>query len=569
MPVESNSPKASEKTKGTRLNSEVNKEDIPNDSSKRLKSSSKTKPTSTTSAFSDGLFDRAPALAKEYIQSKPYLHTCISNLVNDELLHQVRKEILSEIAFTAKETDIYKVNQTGDLRNLDGLDKSELKQLPSVFKLRNAIYSPEFRDFVSAVTGCGPLSGSVQDLSINNYTDGCHLLCHDDVIGTRRVSYILYLVDEDWTPEDGGALELYPVVSKSLPDVLPSVTIQTRWNQFIMFTVQPGASYHSVQEVVTKTKQRLSISGWFHFPLPNEPGYVEGASDANTKASLMQLEDSEDDILFTSFPQTAPVLETLSHEDIEYLKQYINPEYLTSDSLSKISDKFSDESCIQLLNFLRTDIQSRLHSDMVKIDQMDGYADKSSALVHGVGVSEPWHVTGDPVKNRYLTFDEKIDIKADSPQASVARILQDLQKKLFQSTAFQNFLSVVSSMQPTAFRGLSRRFRPGLDYTLATTSNIVPVLDTTLCFAVGESGLWQSQDYGGYECYVAADDGDFDPAVYRGAKEDEGALITAAAAWNSMMIVLRDEDVLRFVKYVSARAPGSRWDVSYEYDVRE
>ena len=42
---------------------------------------------------------------------------------------------------------------------------------------------------------------------------GCHLLCHDDVIGTRRVSYIIYLTDPDdeWRQEDGGALELYPI----------------------------------------------------------------------------------------------------------------------------------------------------------------------------------------------------------------------------------------------------------------------------------------------------------------------------------------------------------------------
>ena len=38
-----------------------------------------------------------------------------------------------------------------------------------------------------------------------------HLLCHDDVIGTRRVSYIIYMTDPDdpWVEEDGGSLELY------------------------------------------------------------------------------------------------------------------------------------------------------------------------------------------------------------------------------------------------------------------------------------------------------------------------------------------------------------------------
>jgi Rps23 Pro-64 3,4-dihydroxylase Tpa1-like proline 4-hydroxylase len=39
-------------------------------------------------------------------------------------------------------------------------------------------------------------------------------LNHDDVISTRAVSFIIYLTDPDepWTAEDGGALELYPLV---------------------------------------------------------------------------------------------------------------------------------------------------------------------------------------------------------------------------------------------------------------------------------------------------------------------------------------------------------------------
>lgn len=37
---------------------------------------------------------------------------------------------------------------------------------------------------------------------------------HDDVIGTRAVSFIIYLTDPDepWRAEEGGALELYPLV---------------------------------------------------------------------------------------------------------------------------------------------------------------------------------------------------------------------------------------------------------------------------------------------------------------------------------------------------------------------
>ena len=37
------------------------------------------------------------------------------------------------------------------------------------------------------------------------------IFCHDDVIGTRAISFILYLTDpeETWTETDGGALELF------------------------------------------------------------------------------------------------------------------------------------------------------------------------------------------------------------------------------------------------------------------------------------------------------------------------------------------------------------------------
>jgi hypothetical protein len=39
--------------------------------------------------------------------------------------------------------------------------------------------------FVREVTGCGELADKT-DCSCNIYTRGGHLLCHDDVIGTRR-----------------------------------------------------------------------------------------------------------------------------------------------------------------------------------------------------------------------------------------------------------------------------------------------------------------------------------------------------------------------------------------------
>ena len=196
------------------------------------------------------------------------------------------------------------VNQTGDLASLSYLSEQQLALLSNLVKLRDALYSTEFRNFLRAVTGCGPLSGIKRDMSVNAYRKGCHLLNHDDVIGTRRVSYILYMPLPNyqlWQREWGGALELYPVkeregssegVLEPEPGPVPTKSIPPVWNQFVLFEVQPGRSFHSVEEVVVGEGedgwQRLSISGWFHAAQPGEDGY-EGDVAQSVPSSREQL----------------------------------------------------------------------------------------------------------------------------------------------------------------------------------------------------------------------------------------------------------------------------------------
>lgn len=50
-------------------------------------------------------------------------------------------------------------------------------------------------------------------------------------------------------------------------------------------------------------------------------------------------------------------------------------------------------------------------------------------------------------------------------------------------------------------------------------------------------------------------------------EEDDTTLLTVQPGFNRLLLVLRDEGVMRFVKYVSAAAEGSRWDVCGEYEV--
>lgn len=49
--------------------------------------------------------------------------------------------------------------------------------------------------------------------------------------------------------------------------------------------------------------------------------------------------------------------------------------------------------------------------------------------------------------------------------------------------------------------------------------------------------------------------------------DDDSTLLTVHPGYNRLLLVLRDERVMRFVKYVSAAAESSRWDVCGEYEV--
>ncbi|KAJ3344163.1 hypothetical protein HDU83_005364 [Entophlyctis luteolus] len=577
-------------------------------------------PAADARAFAPGLLDAesADALARAYAQSAPYLHVVIPNLLDDSLLRDVRKELLA-IHATEKETDIYKVFQTGDLANLDGLPESELAQLKSLFTLRNALYSDEFRAFVSKVCGVGPLSPSKSDLSHTIYKQGCHLLCHDDVIGTRSVSYIIYLPDPDdkWTPDDGGGLELFPVVAPNTPSVHPSVVIPPAWNQMAMFAVQPGKSFHSVAEVVSK-KNRPSISGWFHVMQPedfSDPKEAEAVReklqkerDADAKASMDQLLDDDVDFPFEPLndatengdDEVAP----LTKDEIEYLKQFINPAYLNQKTIEQANERFCEESSIELTSFLTPKLASALENATRCLDEQDGFfASSPKPANYAAGTNYPaWTATGPSHKHRFMQLKSS---PAQNPPATGASVappcnaadptadLALLDQSLFRSAPFARFLHLITALRPVHVRSRVRRFRPGMDYTLATTTSAAAtggaassgVLDATLCFVSDKSArhsrAWASDEVGGFDCYMAPDESNDDPAQYRAQKTgyggsddagqggDGGALLSVSARSNCLSLVMRENDVMRFIKYVSASAPGSRWDVAAEYQFQD
>lgn len=571
--------------------------------------------------------------------------------MSDKLLRSVRDEVRENVHFTPKETDIYKIHQSGDLANLDGLDDTALAKLPSLLKLRDALYSPEFRDYVATVTGAGALSGKKTDMAINVYTPGCHLLCHDDVIGSRRVSYILYLTDPDspWEEEWGGALRLFPTTEVIDEDGKPTKTpspdyskvIPPAWNQLSFFAVQPGESFHDVEEVYhaeTNAQQiseggriRMAISGWFHIPQVGEEGYIKGAEEKQAaKSSLVQLQSKADSF---DFPKETLIAigdelhvseeEGFSPEDVDFLLRFMTPQYLIPETLEQIGDHFEEQSAITLDNILSKKFSARLKA---YIESEESTALSESAET--IESSTPWRVAKPPHKHRFLYQQPNSShLSANSIKAEKLNPFQELTDILLPSRQFRRWLEHASKCDIENFSILARRFRKGLDYALATSHDGDARLEVCLMVTPSrgwgadeveeeeeevpaskpasdtkangkskqngksrlsqevtaeddlekepelEKALGDDEDVGGHEVYMAGDDDDStsDAAIYKSSTDEasDPVLFTVTPAWNKLSIVLRDAGVLKFVKYVSRKANGDRWDVTGVFGVKD
>lgn len=401
--------------------------------------------------------------------------------------------------FTPKETDIYKIHQSGDLANLDGLDDGALEKLPSLLRLRDALYSSSFRKYVAKITGSGELSGRKTDMAINVYTPGCHLLCHDDVIGSRKVSYILYLTDPDvaWKEEWGGALRLFPTkefeddgVTTITPSPDTSKIIPPAWNQLSFFAVQPGQSFHDVEEVYHAANKeelekdggrvRMAVSGWFHIPQIGEEGYVKGAEEKWGKnSSLMQLQGNPDKY---DFPKEEPITVTestaedadengLEEADLDFLLKYMAPTYLTPDTLEQIAERFEEESNVTLDGLLSVKFSTKVR-EYVEAQEAAGLPDSSAEIEKG-----SWKVAKPPHKHRFLYQKPSSEVSGGQSELNP---IEEILNVLLPSPQFRKWLEIATSCQIENYDLLARRFRKGSDYALAKNYEGEPRLEVDL-----------------------------------------------------------------------------------------
>lgn len=595
------------------------------------------------------------------------------------------------------------IQQTPDLSSLDPnhLPEETLNGLPHITRLKNALYSDEFRQFVQDVTGCGPLSAKKNDGSVALYTKGSHLLLHDDSISTRVISYILYLPNspndappsefsrpsdngnfqKGWDPTWGGSLELFPVEDgeeRGLPSAKAIARVPASWGQIVFFQVKPGRSYHSVEEVIVGDgRMRLGVSGWFHRPEKGEPGYglFDEEKESQALSSLAQITSAP---LFPLTPYTTEPPLGLKPVHINFLKKFLRDSYLSREMLEKLSGQFVASSEAVLHQFLNPELAAKIKQECEDADKRD-YPDRLIPK-QDCGEGDGWSLQGPSSKHRYASL---------TGNSERMPALQSVLRDLIPSEAFRAWLSVVSSLMPMAYRSEARRFRRGLDYTLAAgeASSGEVRLDASLHLTPwadvppGSDEEEALLETGGWECYLPAPDADEDPAVYQSSlakkakgaldnleadmeaeaskakqpqgeetrpaaeptpekpeavdsksngangsaepngasngadadvkmtekaetaekaedddkpkpsismggvelefdpdqfsdsdfdsvgDDDEGPLLTMGPSFNRLSLVLRDPGVMRFVKYLSANAPGSRWDIDAEWEV--
>jgi prolyl 3-hydroxylase /prolyl 3,4-dihydroxylase len=253
----------------------------------------------------DAPLESLKSLRETYANAKPFPHIVLNSSeapfpMDLDFLRKLRTSLQTNTPVTYKETDLFKLYQTKDLSDSED---------PAIAALASTLYKDSFRSYVSKLTSCPELTSRV-DMAASAYASGCHLLCHDDVIGTRAVSFVLYLSEEDWDGKrDGGNLELY----SSPHEPVPAKKVPPTFGTLVLFEVKPGVSFHAVQEVFRDGSPRLSVQGWFHAKSPPKGFDVTSTLSDLTRRTCVLMLECENNIFDVTILQLYTYIQVQTH----------------------------------------------------------------------------------------------------------------------------------------------------------------------------------------------------------------------------------------------------------------
>uniref|UniRef100_A0A6Q2YU18 Prolyl 3-hydroxylase OGFOD1 n=1 Tax=Esox lucius TaxID=8010 RepID=A0A6Q2YU18_ESOLU len=387
--------------------------------------------------------------------------------------------------------------KSNDLYKFKQSDDLKKRKETHITGLRAAIFG-QFRTWMGEVLGVD-LEPTV-DISCAKYQYTDVLLCHDDELEGRRVAFILYLVPS-WEISDGGTLDLFSTDGNFQPDNVVKSLVPS-WNTLVLFEVSP-TSFHQVAEVLSEDKCRLSLSGWFHGPsLERPPRHIE------------------------------PPLLRSPHlpRDETLLLEWLNPLYLDAEYQAQVQEEFEDSSEIQLKNFLKEEKFKELNEALRLAEN------KWTKLIC---VSACWELLRSEAFFLLLSNFTGLRLHYLSPSE------EDCEEEVDEAQARETTGSPTEKLASKNTKGITpvcvgelRRWTHG-GYTLlhdGDASRAEYALDLLLPLGCSD---WQP-DFGGFTSYVA--------------NEEDEELLTVYPEENSLALVYRDKETLKFVKHINHRS---------------
>ncbi|KAL3992940.1 U4/U6.U5 tri-snRNP-associated protein 1 [Sarotherodon galilaeus] len=442
----------------------------------------------------------------------PFPHCIFRNFISSQAFTENLQNELLELNFHEKSNDLYKFKQSDDLKK---------RTEPYIAGLRAALFG-RFRSWLGEVLGV-ELEPTV-DISCAKYEYTDVLLCHDDELEGRRVAFILYLVPP-WQSSDGGTLDLYTTDSYLQPQSIVKSLVPS-WNTLVLFEVSP-VSFHQVSEVLSQDKCRLSLSGWFHGPsLERPPRHAVAPVQRNPHLP----------------------------RDETVLLEWINPIYLDISYQEQIQEEFEDSSEIQLKGFLKEEKFKEV-SEALRLSQIEwkkrGPPNKrcyEAAALDSLPqcVSACWELLHSEAFFLLLSNFTGLRLHYLCPADDEEDDDEEKDKKQQDDGEATGSSNEPSSADASREKepstplccGEVRRWSRG-GYTLlhdGEAARAEYALDLFLPF--GCAG-WQSE-FGGFTCYVA--------------NEEDEELLTVYPEDNSLALVYRDKETLKFVKHVNHKS---------------
>lgn len=378
----------------------------------------------------------------------PFHTAQLRHIFDPHFLHSLKDE-LRELSWHERLNDLYWFHQTDDLA---------LNQQPHIRALRQYLSGDEFVGFMERITGLQLARGHL-DIAAQRYKQGNHLLCHDDDVQrgklTRKIAYIIYLVDEGWGKADGGCLGLFECDKDRNPTKVVA-RILPEFNSMGFFLTGHN-SYHTVEEVTAGAgKERWSVTGWFYGPAADD-------------------EEEEEEPTSTLLSQAIPALQPVDNAD-SALEDWINTDYLDAKAQNRIQETFLEQSSVELRQFIQPSIYAQIQAEL----------DTNQSL---------WRPKSAPA---HLCHYLELDPHPLSTLHALCRFLR--------SSVFAHFLHSLASLDFTEITQQVRRFDPG-HYTLIHDQALDPDgLDVCLSLNPPTLGVWDDQAWGGATHYIADTD---------------------------------------------------------------